>query len=361
MLDVNIKKRFVTAGQVTFSLEAAFTVGQGISVLFGPSGAGKTTILRAIAGILTPDEGRVGVNGDVYFDSRQSINLPLGRRRVGFVFQDYLLFPHMTAMQNAAYGVREGTEKVRRAHAREMLAMLGIEHAADRYPHRLSGGEQQRVALARALASDPAALLLDEPLSAVDASTRARLLEEIVEAQRKSRVPFLYVTHAPADAVRAGDAALILEQGRVVQQGKPQEVFNAPASARAARAAGEDNILLGRVAAQQAAEGITWVDAGGCRLATSYNALAVGSRITLGIPSDDIIISRERLTQTSARNLLPGTLKRILRDAEKVELVIDCGVDLKVRVTGQAVEALGLAPGVAVYLLIKASACHLLA
>jgi molybdate transport system ATP-binding protein len=361
MLEVNIKKRFVSRGEVTFSLEAAFTVDRGISVLFGPSGSGKTTILRAIAGILTPDEGRVGVNGDVYFDSTRGINLPLRRRRVGFVFQDYLLFPHMTALENVAYGVRNGAEKSKRERAREMLALLGIEQAADRYPRRLSGGEEQRVALARALASDPAALLLDEPLSAVDISTRARLLEEIVEAQRKSRIPFLYVTHAPADAVRAGDTALVLEQGRIVQQGKPQEVFNAPASAQAARAVGEENIVLGRVVEQKPTQGITLVDAAGCHLAAYYNALPVGSRVTLGIPSDDIIISRQPVTQTSARNLLPGTVKRVIRDAARLEVVIDCGVDLKVQLTTQAVEALGLAPGVAVYLLIKASACHLLA
>jgi molybdate transport system ATP-binding protein len=359
MLDVNIRKRFLSGGETNFCIDAAFTVEQGISVLFGPSGAGKTTILRAIAGILTPDEGRVGVNGNVYFDSQRKINVPVRDRRVGIVFQDYLLFPHMTAAENVAYGVREGTGKARRSI--EMLALLGINYAADRYPRRLSGGEQQRVALARALASDPVVLLLDEPLSAVDVSTRARLLEEIVEAQRKSCIPFLYVTHAPADAVRAGDSVLILQQGRIVQRGKPQEVFNAPASAQAARAVGDDNVLAGRVVEQHASEGITLVDASGCRLATYYNALPVGSQVTLGIPADDIIVSRQRITQTSARNLLPGTVKHVIHDEEKVELVIDCGVDLKVKVTGQAVEALGLSSGVTVYLLIKASACHLLA
>ena len=361
MLDVNIKKRFVSGGKATFSLDAAFTVEQGIMVLFGPSGSGKTPILRAIAGILTPDEGRVGVNGNVYFDSQGKINVPVRERRVGIVFQDYLLFPHMTAAENVAYGVRDGTDKARRARAPEKLAPLGIEHAAGRYPHRLSGGEQQRVGLARALPSDPAALLLDEPLSAVDVRTRARLLEEIVDAQRESRIPFLYVTHAPADAVRAGDSVLILQQGRIVQRGKPQEVFNAPASALAARAVGDDNVLAGRIVEQRAAEGITMVDSSGCLLATYYNALPVGSRVTLGIPSDDIIVSRERITQTSARNLLPGTVKHMIHDEGKVELVIDCGVDLKVKVTGQAVEALGLSSGVSVYLLIKASACHVLA
>jgi molybdate transport system ATP-binding protein len=360
MLEISIKKNFLSGNGDGFALDTTFTAAEGVTVLFGPSGSGKTSTLRAIAGILEPDSGLISVNGKVYFDSVRKLNVPIRERRVGFVFQDYLLFPHMTAEQNVAYGVHNGSKKARRDAARAMISLLGISEASDRRPRELSGGEQQRVALARALASEPEVLLLDEPLSAVDASTRSRLLEELAGIQRRTRIPFLYVTHSPADAVRAGDAALVMERGRIVQQGKPLEVFNSPQDAPAARAVGDENILAIRIVEQLPAEGLTIADAAGCRLAMTFNGLPLASAATIAIPAEDIIISRERISQTSARNLLHGIVKRVIHDEPKVELVIDCGVDLKARITTQAVKALGIATGVEVFLLIKASACRLL-
>jgi len=360
MLDAKIKKEFRTNGRVTLTLDASFIVRQGITVLFGPSGSGKTTILRAIAGIVTPDEGRIELGERVYFDSETGVSLPIQQRRIGFVFQDYLLFPHLTAVQNVAYAVRSATHKGRRDRAIELLDLLGIAHVWDRHPHQLSGGEQQRVALARAFGADPAILLLDEPLSALDAATRLRLLGEIVDLQRKLKIPFLYVTHSPADAVRAGDSALILSSGRIVQEGKPVDVFNAPLTSAASQAVGSENILVGRVQDHHEREGTSLIDLGGCALVMPYNALPKNTPVTVGIRSDDIIVSRERIGQTSARNLFEGTIRHALRDGPAVELLTSCGVDLKVRVTAQAVESLDLKPGAKVYLLIKASSCHLL-
>ncbi|HEY8459823.1 MAG TPA: ABC transporter ATP-binding protein [Blastocatellia bacterium] len=211
-----------------FSLDVDFTAPSGVTILFGHSGSGKTTCLRAVAGIITPDEGRISLDGRLYFDSDSGVNLPIRRRRVGFVFQDYALFPHMTAEQNVVYGVRvEGSagqgKAAKREKARELLSLLGIEYAARRYPRELSGGESQRVALARALASDPAVVLLDEPLSAIDAKTRARLLVEIKAMQQRTGIPFLYVTHSAAEAVEIGDHVIVLNEGRVIQRGTPRE------------------------------------------------------------------------------------------------------------------------------------------
>ena len=360
MLDAKIKKEFHTNGRVTLTLDASFMVRQGITVLFGPSGSGKTTILRSIAGIVTPDEGRITLGERVYFDSKTGVSLPIQQRRIGFVFQDYLLFPHLTAAQNVAYAIRSATHKGRRDRAMELLDLLGIAHVSDRRPHQLSGGEQQRVALARAFAADPAILLLDEPLSALDAPTRLRLLGEIVDLQRKLGIPFLYVTHNPADAVRAGDSALILSSGRIVQEGKPAEVFNAPRNPAASQAVGSENILAGRVQDHQERQGTTVIDLAGCQLVIPYHALPKNTPVTIGIRSDDIIVARERIGQTSARNLFEGTIKQALRDGRVVDLQMFCGVDLKVRVTAQAFEALDLKPGVKAYVLIKASSCHLL-
>jgi molybdate transport system ATP-binding protein len=360
MLNAQIKKEFRTNGRVTFALDSRFVVEQGITVLFGPSGSGKTTILRSIAGIAVPDEGRIELGEHVYFDSEKGINLPIQRRRIGFVFQDYLLFPHLTAAQNVAYGIRSATPKGRRDRAMELLELLGIAYTSDRRPLHLSGGEQQRVALARALGSDPVILLLDEPLSALDAATRMRLLGEIVDLQRKSKIPFLYVTHSPADAVRVGDSALILSAGRIVQVGKPAEVFNAPRDSVVSRAVGSENILAGKVQDQNEREGISVIDLGGCQLVIPYAGLPIAAPVTIGIRSDDIIISRERIGQTSARNLLEGTIRQVVHDGQEVDLLTSCGVDLKVRITPQALETLELKPGVKIYLLIKASSCHLL-
>jgi molybdate transport system ATP-binding protein len=360
MLRVDLKKQFKTGGQVSFTLDASFAIQPGIAVLFGPSGSGKTTVLHAIAGLVIPDDGRIELDSQVYFDSAAGISLPIQKRRVGFVFQDYLLFPHLTALQNVGYGVRSVTSGERRDRAHQLLELLAISEVADRYPRQLSGGEQQRVALARALASDPAILLLDEPLSALDAATRMRLLEEIVEVQRKSMIPFVYVTHSPVDAVRAGDSVLILDSGRVIQEGKPSEVFNAPRNLAVSRAVGNENFLVGRVWDHQEDEGISVIDFGGCQLVTPYNSLTKNSPVTIGIRSDDIIVSREPIGQTSARNMLEGTVNNVLHDGTESNLLAWCGVSLKVRVTTQAIKALSLQPGVKVYLLIKASSCHLL-
>jgi molybdate transport system ATP-binding protein len=360
MLNVAIKKQFASNGRAGFALDADFTASQGITVLFGASGSGKTTTLRSIAGMVTPDAGRISLGDSVYFDSATRVNLAMQKRRVGFVFQDYLLFPHLTAAENVAYGAKAPHDHDRRRQVEEMLKLVGVDYAAGRRPAELSGGEQQRVALARALASDPAILLLDEPLSAVDVTTRSRLLDEIVEVQRKTEIPFLYVTHSPADAVRIGDELLVMAEGHIVQQGKPLEVFNAPLNVPAVRVLGTENILAGRIESHQPEEGISVVDLGRCRMLIPRSQLAEGSRVTLGIRAEDIIVSRERVSRTSARNLLAGSVKRLLRDGESIELVADCGVDLKVRITPQAAQALELAPGVEIYLLIKASSCHIL-
>lgn len=239
MLYVSIKKRLGGAGERrnsersasnaerAFFLAVEFTVADGVTILFGPSGSGKTTCLRAIAGMVRPDVGRIALGEQVFFDSASGVNVPIRRRRVGFVFQDYALFPHLTAEQNVAYGVRatvyDTTSKIgrsgQRERAAELLSLLGIAYAARQYPRELSGGEAQRVALARALASDPAVVLLDEPLSAVDVKTRERLLMEIGALQQKTGIPFLYVTHNTAEAKMIGTSVILLEEGRVVHQG----------------------------------------------------------------------------------------------------------------------------------------------
>ena len=194
--------------------------------MFGASGSGKTTTLRSIAGIITPDKGTINIGDRKFFDSKAGINLSIQRRRVGYVFQDYALFPHLTAEQNVIFGIKEKLKEFRRERALAMLSLFKIEHVAQRYPENMSGGEQQRIALARALASDPAVVLLDEPLSAVDVETRSGLLDEIASVQTRVGTPFIYVTHNTTEAIRLGAQVVVLEQGRVKDTGHPSEIFD---------------------------------------------------------------------------------------------------------------------------------------
>src|SRR5437899_6920193 len=216
-VEVNVIKRLGDVRAAEFVLDIAFSLENGITVLGGDSGAGKTTTLRLIAGILNPDEGSIEVGPQTYFNSNLNIDLPIQKRRVGFVFQDYALFPHLNAEQNIAYGVKTQDRTAKSDKALEMLSLFNIEHVRKRLPREISGGEQQRVALARALASDPAIVLLDEPLSAVDVETRAKLLGEIEAAQLRSKIPFIYVTHNQAEAQRLGSQRITLQKGKIVQ------------------------------------------------------------------------------------------------------------------------------------------------
>jgi molybdate transport system ATP-binding protein len=215
MLTVELKKHFQNKRETNLRMDVSFSVGSGFTVLTGASGAGKTSILRMIAGILKPDEGVIKVNSHIFFDSAQKIDLPIQQRRVGFVFQDYALFPHLSGAQNVAYAVQAGDRRTKLEKARAMLSLFHVEHVGERIPREMSGGEQQRVALARALASDPLIVLLDEPLSAVDVETRARLLHEIENAQQRAQIPFIYVTHNEAEAERLGQHRITLRNGRI--------------------------------------------------------------------------------------------------------------------------------------------------
>ncbi|MBP1607854.1 MAG: cysA 1 [Acidobacteria bacterium] len=361
MLDARIKKRLGNGIGNSLTIDVMMRAGDGITVLFGPSGAGKTSILRAIAGVTAPDEGRITLNGDVYFDSANRINLPMQHRRIGYVFQNHVLFPHLTAEQNVLYGTGHGSRLCARERVRDLFELMGIENTAPRYPYELSGGEQQRVALARALATDPLLMLLDEPLSAVDVATRSRLLEEISSIQKRSRIPFLYVTHNQSEAARLGNAMILIDEGKVLQEGAPLEVFNAPRTAPVARIVGTENIFVGQILKHSSEDGTTVVEMGSCKVEIPYNGLAPGKQVTVGIRSEDILISREHLTQTSARNVLPGRIVGIITDPDKAELIVDCGVDFKVSVTPATVRILKLEMGNNIYLLIKARALHVLA
>ena len=218
-LKVNIEKRLAT-----FSLSVQIEVGAEILVLFGPSGAGKTQTLNAIAGMMTPDAGEITLDGTVFFrSSSPAINLPARKRRVGYVFQQYALFPHLSALENVAYALWRQPQARERAEA--LLERMHLAELAHRYPHELSGGQQQRVAIARALAMEPRVLLLDEPFSALDSEIRKRLHEDLLRLQAESELIVIYVTHNLEDAFTVGHRMAVVRNGTIERTGAPRDIY----------------------------------------------------------------------------------------------------------------------------------------
>ncbi|HXU90986.1 MAG TPA: ABC transporter ATP-binding protein [Methylomirabilota bacterium] len=230
-----------------FTLDVAWTAGDGVAVLFGPSGAGKTLTLQCLAGLLRPDQGRIVVDGRVLFDSSSGVDVRPQARRVGYVFQGYALFPHLTVAENVAFGLRERPRAERAARTARVLERLGLTDLGGRAPHELSGGQRQRVALGRALATDPALLLLDEPLSALDAPLRRALRDELRVILREWRTAAVVVTHDFTEAYRLADRVVVYDAGRVVQCAPRSELLWQPASETVARIMGIRNVLHGTV------------------------------------------------------------------------------------------------------------------
>ena len=225
---LRITKQFAKArnGAAGFCLDLNATVLAGITILFGRSGAGKSTLLDCIAGLLPPDSGRVALGSEgeetVFFDSEKGVNITPAQRRIGYVFQSLALFPHLTVNANVEYGLARLDREQRRQRRAEILQLFHCDSLGERKPDEISGGERQRVALARTLVTGPRILLLDEPLSALDVGTKLKILEDLQAWNQRRRIPILYVTHSPAEAMRLGENVIYLEDGGVLAQGKAE-------------------------------------------------------------------------------------------------------------------------------------------
>jgi molybdate transport system ATP-binding protein len=230
-----------------FTLDVEWTAGEGVAALFGPSGAGKTLTLQCLSGLLEPDAGRVVVDDRVLFDAETGVDLPPQRRQIGYVFQGYALFPHLSVADNIGFGLRDRPRAEARGRAADVIARMGLEGLEARRPHELSGGQRQRVALGRALAPDPALLLLDEPLSALDATLRQSLRDDLRRILAEWRTAAVLVTHDFTEAYRLGDRIVVYEAGRVIQSAPRAELLWQPASERVARIVGIRNVLHGTV------------------------------------------------------------------------------------------------------------------
>jgi molybdate transport system ATP-binding protein len=337
-------------------LDVSLSVEAGACLaLAGPSGAGKSTLLRVVAGLLRPEHGIVRCGEETWLDTEQSIDLPPERRRCGFVFQDYALFEHLSAWQNVAYGLRSLPRERRRPRAEELLARFGMEERAEARPRTLSGGERQRVAVARALARDPEALLLDEPLSALDARTRASAARELAALPRDAAVPSLLVTHDFGEAAILGDRVAIIDRGRVVQQGSPGDLAAAPASAFVADFTGAV-VLHGT--ARERVHGLTMVELdGGGRIASTDTG---EGRVAASVFPWEIVIEPPSAPHpSSARNRIEAEVLTVTAVGGRVRLGLAAGQPLAAEISEAAVRDLDLQVGTRVAAAWKAAATRL--
>ena len=339
-----------------FTLDISFEAPAGVTVLFGGSGSGKTTVVNAVAGLSRPERGRIALNDRVLFDVSKGIWVPPDRRRIGYIFQEGRLFPHLTVQQNLLYGRWFAPKSAQREELDRIVTMLGIEALMTRHPGALSGGEKQRVAIGRALLSSPDLILADEPLAALDAARKDEILPYFERLRDEINIPVLYVSHSASEVARLATSVVVLKDGRVQRQGSPAEVLgDATVMPTGVRAAGA--LLEARVK-QHHADGLSELDAGGLRLFLPRVGQAPGAALRIRILAHDVILSRNKPEGLSALNILPGVIDQIRGGdgpGAMVTIKTDAGRVLA-RVTRRSSDALGLAPGVSCYAVVKSVA-----
>ena len=333
-----------------FAIIAQFRAEPGVTGLFGRSGAGKSTILKMIAGAVSPDKGRITAGERVFFDARAGINLPPRARGIGFVFQDGRLFPHLSVRSNLTYARWAGRRSGSRTFD-ETVALLGLETHLDRYPETLSGGERQRVAIGRALLAAPDILLMDEPLSSLDEERRREILPYLERIANQTRIPVLYVSHDTDEVARLADRVVAVEQGRVRAVGSAAEILGRSLD----EAGGPVSLLDGLVTGLDEHYGTAFVQTAGGPVELSSQDLPVGSRVRLRIRASEIAIAMAPLDGLSIRNQLACVVTGVERRGAFSHVTLAVGeARLVARITGKSADILGLSAGKPVIALIKA-------
>jgi len=356
MVDVDIEQR-----RGEFALAAQFVVDAPIVGLFGASGAGKTSVVNAIAGITKPDRGSISINGTVLFDSVGGIDLPPERRRVGYVFQDALLFPHLDVQRNLLYGQRLCPVVDRFIEPARIVALLGLDGLLRRATSTLSGGERQRVAIGRALLAQPRILLMDEPLVALDAARKDEVLDYIERLRDDVRIPIVYVTHSQSEIARLADAVVVLAHGRCTAVGDAESILNDAANASATDRYDDGALIEAHVASHDPSDRLTTLDFDGGQLIVPELDALPSDRVRVRIRARDVSLATRRPVGVSMLNVLSGIVTQIgPRAGASVDVDIRVGnVTIKARITHRSLRDLRIANGHHVHALVKAVSLEL--
>ncbi|SIS68982.1 molybdenum ABC transporter ATP-binding protein [Insolitispirillum peregrinum] len=346
----------VTRTQGSFQIECAFSsAAAGITALFGPSGSGKTSVINMVAGLTVPDGGKIMIHGRPVVDISAGVVLPMERRRIGYVFQDGRLFPHLTVMGNLRYGMGLTPAAERSIPLDAVIELLGIRHLLDRRPAKLSGGEKQRVAIGRALLTSPHLLLMDEPLAALDSNRKDEVLPFIARLPREFDIPILYVTHSMDEILRLADLLVLMEQGRSAAVGTVEDLLNRPDLRHLTGRHEPGAVLQGTVVAHEERYTLSRLMTRAGPLLVPRLDLAEGTAVRVRVLARDVSLAAERPIGLSVQNVYRGTISSLV-DAEGpyVDVHLDCqGAPMMSRVTRRAVAELGIEQGRTVYAMVK--------
>ncbi|MCG9127112.1 molybdenum ABC transporter ATP-binding protein [Candidatus Poribacteria bacterium] len=343
-----------------FSLDIDCNLKEKVTAFLGASGSGKTTLLNCICGTLKPDHGKILFNDRILLSTDQKINIPPDKRKIGYVFQEGHLFPHINVEGNIKYG----HSKIKRKHKEndiEIIDILEIGDLLNRFPNQLSGGQRQRVAIARALAMEPSLLLMDEPLASLDSGLKNRIIPYLYHIKERFEIPILYVTHMISEAMALADEAYILSDGVITTFGPPHELLNSPSALPIANMAGVENIITLPIGKSDKSKSITELIIGNQTLKIPFIDNDIGESVPIGIRAEDIIISLEPNLPISARNSLKGCIEKIENYGDMCLLTISVEeFHLSVKITHSAREQLNLQINSDVFCVIKANAINLL-
>ncbi len=338
-----------------FTLDVTFEVNARVTALFGPSGSGKSTIINAVAGLLRPDAGQIKAGAHVLTDTNHRINVPPHLRRVGYVFQDARLFPHLTVQQNLAFGGWFAPKS--NVSFGEVVAMLGLNPLLTRRPGTLSGGERQRVAIGRALLANPQILLMDEPLAALDEGRKAEILPYLEHLRDRAEMPILYVSHSVAEVARLASSVIMLQAGKILRSGTVAEVFSDPSLVTSLGVRDAGSVIEAVVAAQDD-DGLTRLETSAGPIWLPRVSASIGTRIRIRIAAQDVMLALARPQGMSALNILPATVAALRSgDGPGAIVQLQVGKDLLLaRITRRSATTLGLAVGKEIFAVLKSVA-----